>query len=139
MIGTHALLEEKVEFAKPGLVIVDEQHRFGVMQRLKLMKKSGDRERAAELRSARPGEKRPSPPGGTISAEPDVLVMTATPIPRTLALTLYGDLDLSVLDELPPGRTPIVTECVTDDRSAKVWDFVRKQVEAGHQAYVVIR
>ena len=69
--------------------------------------------------------------------EPDVLVMTATPIPRTLALTLYGDLDLSVLDELPPGRTPIVTRCVSDDQSPKVWDFVRKQVEAGHQAYVV--
>jgi len=116
VIGTHALLEEKVEFAKPGLVIVDEQHRFGVLQRLKLMKKSGE---AEEL------------------AEPDVLVMTATPIPRTLALTLYGDLDLSVLDELPPGRTPILTRSVTDDQSPKVWDFVRKQVLAGHQAYVV--
>ena len=70
-------------------------------------------------------------------AEPDVLVMTATPIPRTLALTLYGDLDLSVLDELPPGRTPIVTKCVSDEQSPKVWEFVRKQVTAGHQAYVV--
>jgi ATP-dependent DNA helicase RecG len=70
-------------------------------------------------------------------AEPDVLVMTATPIPRTLALTLYGDLDLSVLDELPPGRTPIVTRCVGDDQSSKVWDFVHKQIMAGHQAYVV--
>jgi ATP-dependent DNA helicase RecG len=119
VIGTHALLEEKVEFAKLGLVIVDEQHRFGVMQRLKLMKKSGDSETA------------------TTAAEPDVLVMTATPIPRTLALTLYGDLDLSVLDELPPGRTPIVTRCVADDQSPKVWDFVRKQVTVGHQAYVV--
>ena len=69
--------------------------------------------------------------------EPDVLVMTATPIPRTLALTLYGDLDLSVLDELPPGRTPIVTRCGSDDESPKVWEFVRKQVAAGHQAYVV--
>jgi ATP-dependent DNA helicase RecG len=116
VIGTHALLEEKVEFAKPGLVIVDEQHRFGVLQRLKLMKKSGE---AEEL------------------AEPDVLVMTATPIPRTLALTLYGDLDLSILDELPPGRTPILTRSVSDDQSPKVWDFVRKQVLAGHQAYVV--
>jgi ATP-dependent DNA helicase RecG len=71
------------------------------------------------------------------AAEPDVLVMTATPIPRTLALTLYGDLDLSVLDELPPGRTPIVTKLVSDDRSPEVWNFVRKQVAAGHQAYVV--
>ena len=70
-------------------------------------------------------------------AEPDVLVMTATPIPRTLALTLYGDLDLSVLDELPPGRTPIVTRRITDDRSPEVWDFVRKQVAKGHQVYVV--
>jgi ATP-dependent DNA helicase RecG len=120
VIGTHALLEEKVEFSKLGLVIVDEQHRFGVMQRLKLMKKSGD---ASEEASATP--------------EPDVLVMTATPIPRTLALTLYGDLDLSVLDEMPPGRTPIVTRTVTDDQSPKVWEFVRKQAAAGHQAYVV--
>jgi ATP-dependent DNA helicase RecG len=119
VIGTHALLEEKVEFAKPGLVIVDEQHRFGVLQRLKLMKKSGE------------GSDANNP------AEPDVLVMTATPIPRTLALTLYGDLDLSVLDELPPGRTPIVTRRITDDRSAEVWDFVRKQVAKGHQVYVV--
>jgi ATP-dependent DNA helicase RecG len=119
VIGTHALLEEKVEFAKPGLVIVDEQHRFGVLQRLKLMKKSGE------------GSDDKNP------AEPDVLVMTATPIPRTLALTLYGDLDISVLDELPPGRTPIVTRRITDDRSAEVWDFVRKQVAKGHQVYVV--
>src|ERR1039458_1909142 len=122
VIGTHALLEEKVEFAKLGLVIVDEQHRFGVLQRLKLMRKSGDSE--GNGTSAAP-------------AEPDVLVMTATPIPRTLALTLYGDLDLSVLDELPPGRTPIATRCVADDQSPKVWEFVRKQVAAGHQAYVV--
>jgi ATP-dependent DNA helicase RecG len=87
----------------------------------------------------------PALPGGdarrsTISerdAEPDVLVMTATPIPRTLALTLYGDLDVSVLDELPPGRTPVVTRSVTDERAPEVWDFVRKQIAAGHQAYVV--
>jgi len=123
IIGTHALLEEKVEFEKLGLVIVDEQHRFGVLQRLKLMKK--DR---AGLRDAQAERS---------SAEPDVLVMTATPIPRTLALTLYGDLDISVLDEMPPGRTPIVTRRVSDERSQEVWDFVRKQVAAGHQAYVV--
>ena len=127
IIGTHALLEEKVEFAKPGLVIVDEQHRFGVLQRLKLMKKSGE----GSSPSASSGQAETSP------AEPDVLVMTATPIPRTLALTLYGDLDLSVLDELPPGRTPIVTRRITDDRSPEVWDFVRKQVAKGHQVYVV--
>jgi ATP-dependent DNA helicase RecG len=155
IIGTHALLEEKVEFARPGLVIVDEQHRFGVMQRLKLMKKSGEiiedarRGAAAPLRppvakNAHVGTAAPGcPPGASPatsssdSPEPDVVVMTATPIPRTLALTLYGDLDVSVLDELPPGRTPIVTRRISDDQSEKVWNFVRKQVAAGHQAYVV--
>lgn len=116
VIGTHALIEKKVEFRKLGLVIVDEQHRFGVLQRFKLMKKSE--------------------PDGSV-AEPDVLVMTATPIPRTLALTVYGDLDVSVIDEMPPGRTPIVTRRVSDHQSEKVWEFVRKQVAAGHQAYVV--
>ncbi len=138
VIGTHALLEEKVEFAKLGLVIVDEQHRFGVMQRLKLMRKSGDGSEETRVGTgphSRPAEQ--SSAAEAVSPEPDVLVMTATPIPRTLALTLYGDLDLSVLDELPPGRTPIVTKCVADDQSPKVWDFVRKQVAAGHQAYVV--
>src|SRR5438874_13147173 len=112
VIGTHALIEEKVEFQNLGLAVVDEQHRFGVLQRFRLMKKPNQ-------------------------VEPDVLVMTATPIPRTLALTLYGDLDVSVLDELPPGRTPIVTRCVSDERAPEVWEFVRKQVNAGHQAYVV--
>ncbi len=112
IIGTHALIEEKVEFDRLGLVVVDEQHRFGVMQRFRLMKKPGQ-------------------------GEPDVLVMTATPIPRTLALSLYGDLDLSILDELPPGRTPIVTRRGSDDRADEVWQFVRKQVAAGRQAYIV--
>jgi len=112
VIGTHALIEEKVEFDRLGLVVVDEQHRFGVLQRFRLMKKPNQ-------------------------AEPDVLVMTATPIPRTLALSLYGDLDLSVLDELPPGRTPIVTRRVPDERAAEVWDFVRRQVGLGRQAYIV--
>ncbi len=112
VIGTHALIEEKVEFDRLGLVVVDEQHRFGVMQRFRLMKK-------------------PNQP------EPDVLVMTATPIPRTLALSLYGDLDLSVLDELPPGRMPIVTRRMPDERAAEVWEFVRKQVAQGRQAYIV--
>jgi ATP-dependent DNA helicase RecG len=111
-IGTHALVEEKVDFSNLGLVIVDEQHRFGVQQRFKLMRKPG-------------------------AAEPDVLVMTATPIPRTLALTLYGDLDVSVLDELPPGRTPIVTRRMPEERAGEVWDFVRKQVGLGRQAYIV--
>jgi ATP-dependent DNA helicase RecG len=146
VIGTHALLEEKVEFAKPGLVIVDEQHRFGVLQRLKLMKKSevAPPSPAAVVAASRrhlPAQDALAIAGGTPalreSAEPDVLVMTATPIPRTLALTLYGDLDISVLDELPPGRTPIVTRRITDDRSPEVWDFVRKQAAKGHQVYVV--
>lgn len=135
VIGTHALIEQKVEFARLGLVIVDEQHRFGVLQRFKLMKKSGDDAGKRPVETAtsnRPSDREPLPAG-----EPDVLVMTATPIPRTLALTLYGDLDISVLDELPPGRAPIVTRRVSDDRADEVWQFVRKQVVAGHQAYVV--
>jgi ATP-dependent DNA helicase RecG len=128
VIGTHALIEQKVEFAKLGLVIVDEQHRFGVLQRFKLMQKKGDE----GLQGNGPSMQRTG-----VAGEPDVLVMTATPIPRTLALTLYGDLDVSVLDEQPPGRTPIVTRRVSDDRADEVWAFVRKQVEAGRQAYVV--
>ncbi|GAA3760928.1 ATP-dependent DNA helicase RecG [Terriglobus aquaticus] len=112
IIGTQALIQEKVDFANLGLVIVDEQHRFGVRQRFTLMKK----------------------PGGN---EPDVLVMTATPIPRTLAMTIYGDLDVSVIDELPPGRTPVVTRRVGQQKASEVWEFVRKQVQRGRQAYVV--
>jgi len=112
VIGTHALIEEKVEFSRLGLVVVDEQHRFGVLQRFRLMKKPNE-------------------------AEPDVLVMTATPIPRTLALTLYGDLDASILDELPPGRTPIVTRRVPGERQEEVWEFVRKQVAQQRQGYIV--
>lgn len=109
-IGTHALLEKDVEFHKLGLAIVDEQHRFGVMQRLRLFEKG---------------------------QHPDVLVMTATPIPRTLALTLYGDLDVSVIDEMPPGRKQIVTKHATEDQVERVYSFLKKQVDAGHQAYVV--
>ncbi len=112
-IGTHALIEEKVDFANLGLVVVDEQHRFGVQQRFKLMKKTGS------------------------DADPDVLVMTATPIPRTLALTIYGDMDVSVIDELPPGRTPIVTRRTSDAKAREVWEFVRRQVALGRQAYIV--
>lgn len=131
VIGTHALIQDRVEFKKLGLVIVDEQHRFGVMQRLKLMKKSDDGGVGRAFLPATAGKSTES------SREPDVLVMTATPIPRTLALTLYGDLDLSVLDELPPGRTPIITKAVEDERVSEVWEFVRREIAAGHQAYVV--
>ena len=112
VIGTHALIEDKVEFARLGMVVVDEQHRFGVLQRFRLMKKPG-------------------------AAEPDLLAMTATPIPRTLALTLYGDLEVSTLNELPPGRAPIVTRQLSDERAEEVWEFVRKEVARGHQAYIV--
>ena len=114
LVGTHALLEKEVAFHRLGFIIVDEQHRFGVMQRLELIRKAQG-----------------------ANARPDVLVMTATPIPRTLALTLYSDLEMSLLDELPPGRTAIKTRWVTDERSAGVWEFVRKQVSAGRQAYIV--
>jgi ATP-dependent DNA helicase RecG len=109
-IGTHALIEEDVEWKKLGLAIIDEQHRFGVMQRQRLASKG---------------------------QAPDVLVMTATPIPRTLALTIYGDLDVSVIDEMPPGRKPIATKHVTEDRIESVYSFLKKEVDGGRQAYVV--
>jgi ATP-dependent DNA helicase RecG len=148
VIGTHALIEEKVEFGNLGLVIVDEQHRFGVMQRLKLMKKAlaGEEEQstvpsaalgAGSSRRSMAGTRSTDVATGPQDLQPDTLVMTATPIPRTLALTLYGDLDVSVLDEMPPGRTPIVTRRVGDERAEEVFAFVRKQVAAGHQVYVV--
>ena len=209
VIGTHALIEEKVEFSKLGLIVVDEQHRFGVMQRWRLMRKPSDLDPAVNLdsaayspsaaKSASAGDPVPgrasasqtqnpnlarinadstdqrgsstavTSPAGPITRspdssgysptvksqvkghdfgrapasetagklEPDVLVMTATPIPRTLALTLYGDLDVSILDELPPGRTAITTRSVPDERAPDVWDFVRKQLKQGRQAYVV--
>ncbi len=110
VVGTHALLEADVDFQRLGLAIVDEQHRFGVLQRLRLVRKG---------------------------ITPDLLVMTATPIPRTLALTLYGDLDTSVIDELPPGRKPIVTRHVTEAKIEEVWSFLAKQLALGRQAYVV--
>ncbi|NIN71341.1 MAG: DEAD/DEAH box helicase [Gemmatimonadetes bacterium] len=110
IIGTHALIQEDVEFQRLGLVIIDEQHRFGVRQRL-------------QLRRA--------------GSEPDVLVMSATPIPRSLALTFYGDLDVSVLDELPPGRRPVKTVLRGESARAGVFDFVRTEVAAGRQVYVV--
>jgi ATP-dependent DNA helicase RecG len=114
VIGTHALIEENVEFQRLGFVAIDEQHRFGVLQRKKLMDK------AVKLGHA-----------------PHVLVLTATPIPRTLSLTLYGDLDVSVIDELPPGRTPIQTRMTTESHLPGVWESLRREVEAGRQAYVV--
>jgi ATP-dependent DNA helicase RecG len=114
IVGTHALLEKDVAFKRLGFVIVDEQHRFGVLQRLELIRKSGD--------------------GGP---QPHVLVMTATPIPRTLALTLYSDLEMSILDEMPPGRGKTETRWAQSESAAGVWDFVRKQVKAGRQAYIV--
>jgi ATP-dependent DNA helicase RecG len=110
VIGTHALLEEDVEFAKLGFVVIDEQHRFGVMQRRRLQEKG---------------------------VTPDVLVMTATPIPRTLALTVYGDLDTSIIDEMPPGRKPISTRHVTAERMEQIYTFLRQQVNEGRQVYVV--
>jgi ATP-dependent DNA helicase RecG len=109
-VGTHALLEENVVFHKLGLAIVDEQHRFGVRQRLALMEK------------------------GT---QPDVLVMTATPIPRTLALTIYGELDVSTIDELPPGRKPITTKHTPESNVEGVYSFLAQQIQSGRQAYVV--
>ncbi|HID94663.1 MAG TPA: ATP-dependent DNA helicase RecG, partial [Candidatus Latescibacteria bacterium] len=110
IIGTHALLEEAVEFHRLGLVVIDEQHKFGVMQR-------------AALRSK--------------GSRPDVLVMTATPIPRSLALTLYGDLDSSVLDELPPGRRRVRTVWRPDSKREEVLDFIRRELRKGRQAYIV--
>jgi len=114
VIGTHALIEEAVEFNRLGFVAIDEQHRFGVLQRKRLMDKA-----------ARHGN------------APHVLVLTATPIPRTLSLTLYGDLEVSVLDELPPGRTPIETRTTTEQHLPGVWEFLRREVAAGHQGYVI--
>lgn len=111
LIGTHALLEDIVQFESLGLVIIDEQHRFGVTQRAKLWRKN--------------------------FVPPHILVMTATPIPRTLAMTVYGDLDVSVIDELPPGRKPIKTVHYFENRRAQVYDFMRKEIAGGRQIYIV--
>jgi ATP-dependent DNA helicase RecG len=113
-VGTHALIEENVQFGKLGFVAIDEQHRFGVLQRKRLMDKAASHGHA-----------------------PHVLVLTATPIPRTLSLTLYGDLDVSILDELPPGRTPIETHLTSEPHLKGVWGSVGREVAAGHQAYIV--
>jgi len=114
VVGTHALIEDNVLFARLGFVAIDEQHRFGVLQRKKLMDKAASH-----------------------GHSPHVLVLTATPIPRTLSLTLYGDLDVSVLDELPPGRTPIETRTTTESHLAGVWELLRREVAAGRQGYIV--
>ncbi|MBQ5620673.1 MAG: ATP-dependent DNA helicase RecG, partial [Alistipes sp.] len=111
LIGTHALIEDKVQFQNLGFVVIDEQHRFGVEQRARLWTKN----------------RRP----------PHILVMTATPIPRTLAMTLYGDLDVSVIDELPPGRRPIQTFHYTDSARLRLWGFLKKQIALGRQVYIV--
>ena len=111
LVGTHAVIEDTVQFAQLGMVVVDEQHRFGVAQRAKLWSKNTN--------------------------PPHVLVMTATPIPRTLAMTLYGDLDVSVIDELPPGRKPIVTQHVYDSKMTTLYDGIRKQINLGRQVYIV--
>ncbi len=113
VVGTHALISEGVAFRRLALIVADEQHRFGVAQRAALAAKSGE---------------------GTA---PHVLVMSATPIPRTLALIIYGDLDVSVIDQLPPGRTPIATYVVREDKRQRMYGFVRKQVEEGRQAYII--
>lgn len=111
IIGTHALIEENVNFSNLGYVIIDEQHRFGVAQRAKLWNKN--------------------------VSPPHVLVMTATPIPRTLAMTVYGDLEVSVIDELPPGRKPITTKLLFDNRRGQVYDFIHKKIAEGRQIYIV--
>ena len=111
LVGTHAVLEDNVQFRSLGIVVIDEQHRFGVVQRAKMWAKN--------------------------SVPPHVLVMTATPIPRTLAMTLYGDLDVSVIDELPPGRKPITTTHIFRNRTDSLYSFIRKQIDEGRQAYVV--
>jgi ATP-dependent DNA helicase RecG len=111
LVGTHALIEDKVQFSRLGLVIVDEQHRFGVAQRARLWEKS--------------------------DITPHVLVMTATPIPRTLAMTAYGELDTSIIDELPPGRQPILTVHRMEDSRPQVMEFIRQEIAAGRQAYII--
>ncbi|NLB32997.1 MAG: ATP-dependent DNA helicase RecG [Tissierellia bacterium] len=110
IVGTHALIEDKVEFDNIGLVVTDEQHRFGVRQRAKLSNKGKN---------------------------PHILIMTATPIPRTLALMIYGDLDISIIDEMPPGRQKVITNIIGDKDKVKAYDFIKKQVDCGRQAYIV--
>jgi ATP-dependent DNA helicase RecG len=112
LVGTHALIQEGVHFARLGVAVVDEQHRFGVSQRV-LLKEKAD------------------------SIEPDLLIMTATPIPRTLSMTLYGDLDISGLEEMPPGRSPVKTKLLSRAEEAKAWKLIEEEAAAGRQAFVV--
>jgi ATP-dependent DNA helicase RecG len=112
VVGTHSLIQEGVDFARLAIAVIDEQHRFGVGQRVLL------REKATE-------------------ADPDLLIMTATPIPRTLSMTLYGDLDVSIIDEMPPGRRPVKTLSISPLGEERAWDLIRKEVGSGHQAFVV--
>jgi ATP-dependent DNA helicase RecG len=112
VVGTHSLIQEGIEFARLAIAVIDEQHRFGVGQRVLL------KEKATE-------------------ADPDLLIMTATPIPRTLSMTLYGDLDVSIIDEMPPGRSPVRTMALSPVGEERAWDLIRKEVALGHQAFVV--
>jgi ATP-dependent DNA helicase RecG len=112
VVGTHSLIQEGIEFARLAIAVIDEQHRFGVGQRVLL------KEKATE-------------------ADPDLLIMTATPIPRTLSMTLYGDLDVSIIDEMPPGRSPVRTMALSPVGEERAWDLIRKEVASGHQAFVV--
>ena len=135
LIGTHAIIEDTVQFYRLGMVIIDEQHRFGVAQRAKLWNKS-----VLSPSTLHPIPEQSSPPRSLSPSThtlPHVLVMTATPIPRTLAMTLYGDLDVSVIDELPPGRKPIQTTHVFDSRMTSLYNGIRKQIHAGRQVYIV--
>src|SRR4029077_5474659 len=109
-VGTHALLEDAVEFPNLGLIVIDEQHRFGVKQRARLKAKS---------------------------MTPELLTMTATPIPRTLALTMHGDLDVSEIDELPPGRKPVETKLLRASEKKQVWALMKEEIAKGRQAYIV--
>jgi ATP-dependent DNA helicase RecG len=112
VVGTHALIQEGVHFSRLGIAVVDEQHRFGVAQRVELREKAGD-------------------------AEPDLLIMTATPIPRTLSMTLYGDLDVSIIDEMPPGRTPVRTKLLSKVEEKMAWELITAEAMKGRQAFVV--
>ncbi len=110
VVGTHAIIQQDVEFKKLGLVVIDEQHRFGVNQRLELIKKGN---------------------------HPDILVMTATPIPRTLAMTFYGDLDVSLIDEMPKGRRPIKTILIAESNRKSLYEFVKEELDQGNQVFFV--
>jgi ATP-dependent DNA helicase RecG len=158
IIGTHALLTEGVRFESLAVAVIDEQHRFGVHQRAALRSKGGpvEESRSRGVEESKPtaapaplllhpstppsplAAQAPASPAASLPLAPHIIVMTATPIPRTLALTLLGDLDISVIDELPPGRTPIATRVVDAARSGEVYEYIRKRLDAGEQAYIVV-